>query len=104
MSRLCRAYLALSLASETEDGSRTMPLARFGAFEVRLIELASRRMTEDSDFWIELYRHDIRSSLDSCRCRDLGEAEPIAEYLVACAKGLYESWHSRLSYPTQMIF
>jgi hypothetical protein len=91
MSRLCRAYLALSLAGETEDGSRTMPLARFGAFEVRLIELAGRRMTEDSDFWIELYRHDIQSSLDSCRCQDLDEAEPIAEYLVACAKGLYES-------------
>ena len=97
MSGLCRAYLALSLASEPEDGSRAMPLARFGAFEVRLIELAGRRMAEDSDFWIELYRHDIQSSLDSCRCRDLDEAEPIAEYLVACAKGLYESWHSRLS-------
>jgi hypothetical protein len=96
MSRLCRAYLALSLAGETEDGSRTMPLARFGAFEVRLIELAGRRMTEESDFWIELYRHDIQSSLDSCQCQDLDEAEHIAEYLVACAKGLYESWHSRL--------
>ena len=47
MSRLCRAYLALSLASETEDGSRTMPLARFGAFEVRLVELAGRQITED---------------------------------------------------------
>jgi hypothetical protein len=101
MSRLCRAYLALSLAGETEDGSRTMPLARFGAFEVRLIELAGRRMTEESDFWIELYRHDIQSSLDSCRCQDIDEAEPIAEYLVACAKGLYESWHSRLCQVSQ---
>jgi hypothetical protein len=78
------------LAGETEDGSRTMPFARFGAFEVRLVELTGRRMTEDPEFWIELYRHDIQSSLDSCRCQDFDEAEPIAEYLVANAKGLYE--------------
>ena len=103
MSRLCRAYLALSFAGETEDGSRTMPLARFGAFEVRLVELAGRRKTEDSDFWIELYRHDIQSSLDSCRCQDLDEAEPIAEYLVACARGLYDT-HVYPRYPTQVIF
>ena len=103
MSRLCSAYLALSFAGETEDGSRTMPLARFGAFEVRLVELAGRRKTEDSDFWIELYRHDIQSSLDSCRCQALDEAEPIAEYLVACARGLYDT-HVYPRYPTQVIF
>ena len=50
MSGLCRAYLALSLASEPEDGSRAMPLARFGAFEVRLIELAGRRMARTQTF------------------------------------------------------
>jgi hypothetical protein len=100
----CRAYLALSLASETEDGSCTMSLARFGAFEVRLIELARRPMTEDSDFWIELYRQDTQSSVDSCRCQDLDEAEPIADYSPVQRDWLSHGTHVYPRYPTQMIF
>jgi hypothetical protein len=32
-----------------------------------------------------------RSSLDSCRCHDLDDAEAAADYLVSRAKQLYDS-------------
>jgi hypothetical protein len=32
----------------------------------------------------------IQSSLDSCRCDDLDDAETIADYLVSRAKQLYD--------------
>jgi len=88
MDRLYSAYLGLLLAPLSEDGSRSVSLARFGTFEVRLIELADRGMI---DFWIELYCHYTRSSLDSCKCRELDDAEPIADHLIFCARQLNQS-------------
>lgn len=88
MNRLYSAYLGLLLAPPSGDGSRTVSLARFGTFEVRLIELADRGM---ADFWIELYCHYTRSSLDSCKCRELDDAEPIADHLIFCARQLNHS-------------
>jgi hypothetical protein len=38
-SHLRRAYVALFLAPKGKDGTRTISLARYGTFEVRLIEL-----------------------------------------------------------------
>jgi hypothetical protein len=56
--RLQRAYVALMLAPRGKDGSRIIPLARYGAFEVRLIEFMQRRGFDA--FWVELYHRDTR--------------------------------------------
>jgi hypothetical protein len=87
-SPLHRAYFALLLASRSKDGTRTITLARYGAFEVRLIELQGRRSSDASLSWLELYRHDIDTSVDSYRCDDLDEAETAAEHLVSSAREL----------------
>jgi hypothetical protein len=39
-----------------------------------------------SDLWIELYRCDTQSSIDSCLCRDLDEAENLGEYFISQAR------------------
>ena len=91
MYRLCQAYVGLVLAPTAEDGSRTTSVARFGAFEVRMIERADQRVRDAADFWIELYRHDTRSSLDSFLCQDLDDGESIVEQLIWCARQLNES-------------
>jgi hypothetical protein len=88
LNRLYQAYIGLRIALPQEDGSRIMPLARFGPFELRLLELAEHRRPDHADFWLELYRHDIRMSLDSCRCEDLEVAESIANDFVVLARQL----------------
>lgn len=95
MSRLHRAYVGLLFAPEGKDGTRTVVLARHGVFEVRLLEFTSRcsvlRDCDPSSFWIELYRRDTRSCIDSRRCGDLDEAESIADQLVSSANALHQS-------------
>jgi hypothetical protein len=91
MSRLRQAYVGLMLAPESEDGSRTVPLARYGAFEVRLIEF-NQRTSEARPFWIELYRRDTQTSLDSCLSDDLESAEIATEQFVSHARDLSSRW------------
>ena len=68
-----------------------MPVARVGAFEVRLIEFADGNRRGSLDLWIELYRHDTQSSIDSYLCRDLDEMENVGESFISQARGLCES-------------
>jgi hypothetical protein len=89
MDRLYKSYVGLGLTPRNESGSRTISVAHFGTFEVRLIEFVDCNRQGSSDLWIELYRHDTQSSLDSCLCRDLDEAENLGEHLISQAKELY---------------
>jgi hypothetical protein len=90
LGRLNNAYVALALMPECSDGSKTVTLKRFGDYEVRLIDFSQRGSTADCLFWLELYCHMTRSSLDSCRCNDLEDAETAADCLVSHAKQLYD--------------
>jgi hypothetical protein len=86
MDRLYKSYISLKLAPKSESGSRTITIARFGAFEVRFIEFADSDQRDSLDLWIELYRHDTQSSIDSCLCRDLDEVEDLGAYFISQAK------------------
>jgi len=85
--RLTRAYIHLLLVPADDNGARTVSLARFGNFEVRLIEFVQDSDTE-APMWLELYARDARCGLDGCRCYDLEEAVISARYLVARAREL----------------
>jgi hypothetical protein len=89
-ARLIRAYLALFLAP-WNDGARSVRLARFGAYEVRLVELARGLSGEGFPLWLELYAHDIGGSLDSCGCEACDDAVTAADEFVARAKALHQS-------------
>jgi hypothetical protein len=86
MDRLYKSYISLKLIPKSESGSRTMPIAHFGAFEVRLVEFADSDQRDSLDLWIELYRCDTQSSIDSCLCRDLDEVENLGEYFISQAR------------------
>jgi hypothetical protein len=43
------------------------------------------------DLWVELYRHDTQSSIDSCRCRDFEEVQNFGGDLIAQARLLFKS-------------
>jgi hypothetical protein len=84
--RLSKAYASLAFMPEDDDRSRTTTLDRYGAYEVRLVELSQNAATEDRLVWLELYCHVTKSSLDSCRCDDLDDAETAANHFVSSAK------------------
>jgi hypothetical protein len=88
VSLLLQAYVGLLRAPESEDGSRTVSLARYGAFEVRLVEFRHCCTSDASPFWVELYRHDTQSSLDSYLSDDLEGAEVAAEQFTSHARVL----------------
>jgi hypothetical protein len=83
VSQLYKAYVGLAIAAANEDGSRTVSIRRFGTLEVRLVEFATRQQAD-------IYDYDTQSSLDSCLCHDLDEAEPILEHLFSSARHLTE--------------
>jgi hypothetical protein len=90
LGRLNNAYVGLALVPTCSDGSKTVTLKRYGDYEVRLIDFSQGGSTADGLFWLELYCHMTRLSLDSCRCDDLDDAEAAADYLVSRAKQLYD--------------
>jgi hypothetical protein len=86
--RLSQAYASLAFMRERDDRSRTSTIDRYGAFEVRLVEFSPGASTDECSFWLELYCHVTKSSLDSCRCDNLDDAETAAEQFVSHAKQL----------------
>jgi hypothetical protein len=87
--RLTRAYIRLFLVPEGDDGSRTVSLARFGNYDVRLIEMPTAA-TAVTPLWMELYAHDSQTAVDSCSCDAIEEAVQVAEELIAQARHLSE--------------
>ena len=81
--RVTQAYVGLSSVPQSETGARSVSLARCGNRELRLIELSIASHDGEPPLWVELYDHDIRASIDSCRCSDLEEAVSAAEYLLS---------------------
>lgn len=86
--QLVRAYTRLFLVPKDGDGSRRISLARFGNYDVLIVELA--RGKRAPQFWMELYKHDTDVVLDSCACDDLEQAAIAAEILIKQARKLYE--------------
>jgi hypothetical protein len=88
--RLIRAYLTLFVVPPHDNGSKIVPLARFGSFEVRLCEPAPDAALDTFPLWIEIYAHDRRVTLDSCGCDELEAAVTAADAFMAHAKALHE--------------
>ena len=85
--RLNKAYTSLA-SCRNRRRSRTSTLDRYGAFEVRLMEISQGDPASNCLLWLELYCHVAGASLDSCRCDNLEDAETAADHLVASAKQL----------------
>ena len=87
-ARLVRAYLALILVPWS-TGTRSVRLARFGAYEVRLVEFEHDLADVGPPLWLELYRHDTSESLDACGCDEFETAGRVAQELTEQASELY---------------
>lgn len=70
-TRIAQAYIALSSAPKGKYGERTVSIVRIRNYEIRMVESCSSDMADTFLFWIELFDHDIQSTVDSCRCREI---------------------------------
>jgi hypothetical protein len=85
-AQLIQAHVKLQFAARGEDDSRTATLVRHGAYEVRLVEPSHASPAGRVLFWIELFDHDRRRSIDSVGSYILEDAVIAAEQLVVQAK------------------
>jgi hypothetical protein len=83
--------MRLAFASQRGDGAKAVSLARFGDYEVLLVELAQGSITDDPQLWIELYDHKLQHGLDSCGCTDIEDATTAARELISRARQLNET-------------
>ena len=88
--RLTRGYVELGVVPADHDGAKTVSLARFGEYEVRLVEVMPVNHADATPMWLELYSHETRSGIDSCRCYDLEAAVQATEKLISRARTLDE--------------
>lgn len=84
--RLTQAYIKLLGLPRNERSTRSVSLARIGSHEVRMLDLAAD-VAAESLFWLELYDHEKKSSVDSCNCGEIAQAVTAFDEFVALAKG-----------------
>jgi hypothetical protein len=97
--QIIQSYVWVLRAPQDIDGHRTCPLARYGAYEVRLLEPSQIPEGDARPFWIELYDHDRKVTLNSFQSDDLEDAAVTASTLIAEAELLHRQpsrrwWHS----------
>jgi len=87
-ARLLRAHVELYVRRREEPGSKSAPVLRHGAYEVRLLQLLRGSSADPFIFWLELFDHNQRISLDSGSAENLRKALGIAEELISHAEQL----------------
>ena len=69
--RITRAYIKLLCIPE--GAAKIVSLARFGNYEVRMLESSQNDPDAAPLFSIELFDHDAQLPVDSCSCFDIDE-------------------------------
>ena len=88
--RIVQAYVSLIVAGTFVDGERIAPFARHGAYEVRLVEPTSNPRSDATPFWVELFNHRSKTTLDSFGSYRLEEVAAAADALISTAKLLHQ--------------
>ncbi len=83
-ARVTESCAKLYLNSK-DDGARHVVIDKIGAYEVRLLEIPSGNA---ASLWVELYDRGLRTGVDSCKCRDVGEAIEAARFFMTHAARL----------------
>jgi hypothetical protein len=91
---LLEAHAKLQLVPSGANASKEVILARFGSFEVRLLQSMSVPPQCEVRFWMELFDRDRQLSIDSIGDRVLEDAATAAGELIARATRLGENHHT----------
>jgi len=87
--RILQLYIWSISARRSIDGCRTATVARYGAYEVRLVEPLFDLQGDTIPFWIELFDHKNAVTLDSCGGHDFEETAAGATDLISQASLLH---------------
>jgi hypothetical protein len=84
--RITQTYLKLLGLPRNEHGARTVSLERIGRHEVLMFDVSPDSATDAPLFWLELFDHEAKSSVDSCSCTEIAQAVTIFDDFIALAK------------------
>ena len=83
--RILQLYIWTLNAKRFIDGCRTATVARYGAYEVRLVEPLLDPRGDTIPFWIELFDHKSANTIDSCGGHDFEETAAGAATMISQA-------------------
>jgi hypothetical protein len=89
--RIVQSYIWVLRAPKDSDGLQAASLARHGAYEVRLFDPSVIVKGDSLPFWIELFDHKDKTSLDSYGSDDIEDATVAAEAMISQAELLHQS-------------
>jgi hypothetical protein len=87
--RILQLYIWALHAKRFIDGCRTATVARYGAYEVRLVEPLLDPQHDIIPFWVELFDHESAVMIDSCGGYDFEETAAGAAALISQATLLH---------------
>jgi hypothetical protein len=87
--RILQLYIWSLSRNKCVDGYRTATVARYGAYEVRLVESLLEPQVDTIPFWVELFDHRSAVTIDSCAGHDLEETAAATAALISEANRLY---------------
>jgi hypothetical protein len=86
--RITQAYIKLLGIPQNAHGARVVSLKRIGNYEVLMFDVSPDSATDAPLFWLELFDHEAKSSVDSCSCTEIALAVTVFDDFVALAKAM----------------
>ena len=85
-----KAYIEL-LRIPVDSAEASVLLASLGKYEIRICGGSAARSAAAPLFWLELFDHALKMSIDSCSCHQIEDAMAAFEYLISQARLLNEA-------------
>jgi hypothetical protein len=84
--RITQAYIKLLGLPRNEQGTRMVSLERIGGHEIRMFDVSTDSTADAPLFWLELFDHEAKISVDSCNCTEIAQAVTAFDDFVSLAK------------------
>ena len=84
--RITWAYIKLLCIPGSKSEARMVSLSRIGNYEVRMFERSRAGSADAPLFWMELFDHHAKASVDSCSCQKIEDGVPLFQGFVSQAK------------------
>jgi hypothetical protein len=84
--RISQAYIKLLGLAQNAQGARTISLERIGNYEILMFDVSPDNAADASLFWLELFDHETKASVDSCSCTEIAQAVTVFDDFIALVK------------------
>ena len=84
--RITQAYIKLLGLPRNAQGARMVSLERIGDHEILMFDVSPDSATDAPLFWLELFDHATKSSVDSCSCTEIAQAVTVFDDFTSLAE------------------